>query len=128
METKSNTSFLSTKNQFSSVELDDSFYDSMLFYSLRHITFIGNISHESTISAIQKSLRMCQCIGINSKHHFKQIFVFDKNIDTLLIDWHMSKTGFKLMLIEISSADMKLALWLWKLANSKTLHDEKIGN
>ena len=72
------------------------------------------------MEALQKSMQVCHLAGINSKHHFKKIFVFDSSIGTLLVDWRMSKTGFNLLVIQIPLADQKVAAWLWKLAEHKT--------
>ncbi len=112
--------YLSTRRHYQTSDFEDSFYDSKLIYSLQHITFIGDISQENTMEALQKSLQTCYLAGINSKHHFKQIFVFDTSIGTLRLDWLMSRTGFNLMIIQIPSLNEKSAQWLWKLANNET--------
>jgi hypothetical protein len=101
-------------------EIENAFHDSLLCYSFRHLTYIEGISQENLLEALQKSLLVCRLAGINSKHHFKQIFVFDSVIETLLIDWRMSKTGFNLLIIQMPFANEQLASWLWKLADYKT--------
>ena len=121
MKTNHITHYASNKNQSSLNEFEEAFYDSMLLYSLRHLTFIGSVSEENTMEALQKSLQVCYLAGINSKCHFKQIFVFDVAIGTLRFDWLMSKTGFNLMIIQVPLASEEMALWLWKLADHKTI-------
>jgi hypothetical protein len=108
------------KNEFLADSIEDAFYDSTLQYSLRHIAFIGNIAPEDIQEALQKALHVCHLAGMNSKHHFKQIFLFDEKIGTLRIEWLMSKTGFNLMIIQTPTSNEKMALWLWKLAESKS--------
>src|SRR6266481_131817 len=100
MGTNHTTYYLSIKNRFTTNEFEDSFYDSMLIYSLRHITFMGNISREIIMEALQKSLDICNKAGINSKRHFKKIFIFDEALGTLRVDWLMSKTAFNLMVTQ----------------------------
>jgi hypothetical protein len=78
----------------------------------------GNITQGSTFEALKKSLQICHLADINSKHHFKQIYIFDATTGTLHVDWKMSKTGFNLMMIQIASTNKQFALWLWKLAES----------
>ena len=107
----------SINNEFVQNEMENTFYDAMLIYSLSHLEVIENVSRENIFEALQKSLQVCNSAGVNSKHHFKQIFLFDSTIGTLLIDWRMSRTGFNLMIIQMPSANEKLANWVWKLAN-----------
>jgi uncharacterized protein YerC len=109
------TYYLSNKNLFVSSEFEDAYYDSTLRYSLQHVAFIGDISTENIIEALEKSLQICRLAGINSKHHYKQIYIFDTEIGTLSIDWRMSKIGFNLMITQIPLLNENKALWLWKL-------------
>lgn len=97
-------------------ELEDAYYNSMLHYSLQHLSLLGDITPEKTMEALQKSLQICYLAGINSKHHFKEVYLFDVKTGTLTIDWRMSKIGFNLMIIQIPLLNEKLALWLWKLS------------
>ena len=116
MKTDSIIYYPSINNEFALNEVENSFYDTMLIYSLRHFASFENISTENIFEALRKSLQICHSAGINSKHHFKQVFLFDSTIGTLLIDWRMSRTGFNLMIIQMPSANEKLAHWVWKLA------------
>ncbi|MBC7412779.1 MAG: hypothetical protein H7331_10050 [Bacteroidia bacterium] len=120
MKTDSIIHYPSIRNEFSKNEIENTFYDAMLIYSLRHISFLDNFSDENIVEALQKSMQVCHLAGINSKHHFKKIFVFDLTVGTLLVDWRMSKTGFNLFIIQMPSANEKVASWLWKLADHKT--------
>ncbi len=106
------------RNQFSQIEFEDAFYHSQLQFSLRHLIFTGDISTENIMEALQKALQICYLAGINSKHHFKQIYVFDAKTGTLNVDWYMSKKGFNLMVMQIPLLNEKLSSWLWKLADS----------
>jgi hypothetical protein len=108
----------SDNQKFTSSEFEDAFYDSMLKYSLRHLPVSRSISHELIYQALQNSLEVCYLAGINSKHHFKQIFISDTNIGTLYIDWLMSKKGINLMAMHIPLRNEKMAKWIWELANS----------
>ncbi len=111
--------YLTTKQDFHSNKIEENYFDSMLIYSLHHIAFLGNISEENSVEALQKSIKVCFLAGINSNHHFKRIYVFDSTIGTLRIDWRMSKTALNLIIIQTPSLNDKMAIWLWKLANHK---------
>lgn len=114
------TTHLSRKNQFKSIEVEDLFYDAMLEYSLRHLMLIGNVTQESTSEALQKSLQICHLVGINTKHHFKQVYIFNATDNALHIDWRMSKTGFNLVIIQIPSTNNQVVSWVWKLAHNSS--------
>ena len=98
-------------------DFEEAIYTSKLHYSLRHLMFSENISTENIIEALQKSLRICQLAGIESKQHFKKIYVYDLENQTLQIDWRMSQKGFNLMIMQFPSLNQKNAIWLWKLAS-----------
>lgn len=106
-------------NELSKNQIENAWSDFTLFYSFRHLTHIEDISQENIMEAVQKSLQICHLAGINSKHHFKQIFVFDLATKTLFVDWRMSKTGFNLLMIQMPVKNYKLAYWLWKLSEHK---------
>ena len=97
-------------------DFEQAYYDSKLKYSLRHLTYIENISEEESNSTLQKSLQICQLLGIESKHHFKKIYLYDDAANTLYVDWIMSQKGFNLMVMQFPSMNEKKALWLWELA------------
>ncbi len=105
------------EHHFKSNQFEDDYYDSLLCYSLQHLKFIDNVAQDDIRDAIQKSINICNMAGINSKHHFKKVFVYDANTNTLHIDWLISKKGFNLMVMQIQSLNEKLARWLWQLAN-----------
>jgi hypothetical protein len=109
---------LSSQHQFMPNEFEEAFYNSTLRYSLRHLKFTENYAQENIMEVLQKSLQVCYLAGVNSKHHFKKIYVFDSNTGTLHIDWLMSKNGFNLMVIQTASVNEKMARWLWELAET----------
>ncbi len=107
----------SSGHWFETNDFEDAFYASKLKYSLRHLVFSKDISPEMIAEALKKSLQICYLANINSKHHFKQIFVFDTNTGILYADWLMSKKGFNLMIMQIPLQHENLARWLWQLAD-----------
>ncbi len=117
METNIVIHYSSTTHPLSENEFEDAFYNSRLQYSLRHVTIIGNSSQENIEEAIQKSLHVCRMAGINSKHHFKKIYVFDSASGEMHTDWLLSKKGFNLMVMQITSLSEQRAHWLWQLAD-----------
>ena len=105
----------STKDRFAANEFEEAFYTAKLHYSLRHLRFTEKISQENIAEALQKSLQVCYLAGINSRQHFKQIYVYDANAGILYIDWLMSKKGFNLMVTQLPSVNENKARWLWQL-------------
>jgi hypothetical protein len=95
---------------------EEAIHHSQLKYSLRHFAFNKEISQEMIEDAMQKSIQICYLAGINSKYHFKQIFVFDINSGILYTDWLMSKKGVNLMMMQLPLNE-SMARWLWQLAN-----------
>lgn len=116
MKTQSENLYPANRFQFSSFQFDDNFYNALLKYSLRHLAFMGNISKETMLEALKKAIEICCLAGINTNQHFKQVYVYNEYAGTMHSDCLMSKSGFNLMLMQISSANEKLALWLWKLS------------
>ena len=91
-------------------DFEEAIHNSKLIYSLRHLTFDENISSENILEALQKSLQICQLGGIESKHHFKKIYVYNADLKTLYIDWKMSKKGFNLMMMQFPLLNPKKAI------------------
>jgi hypothetical protein len=117
MENQPNIHYPVLYNSFLSTEFEDAWHYAMLRYSLQHLTFAGAISLEVIIESLKKSIQVCQMAGINSQHHFKQIYVFNAQTKEVQIDWLMSKNGFNLMIMHIPSLNEKKASWLWELSD-----------
>lgn len=95
---------------------EEAFYQSKLIYSIRHLQLGGDFAQQDIEEALQKVLQICQLVRINSKHHFKQIFVFDADKNTIYVDLRMSKSGFNLIMMQLPSTNKKMAHWLVELA------------
>lgn len=106
------------KHQFDSWSIEDNFYHWGLKYSLRHIRDIDSLMPEMIFDALQKSMRICYLLGINSKFHFKKVYVYDAIMGTLQIDWLMSRNGFNLLIMQLPSINENMAKWLWRLSDS----------
>jgi hypothetical protein len=109
--------YYSNENQPTMSAFEEAFFKSLRQYSIRHLTFENDISHENIMEAIQKSLHVCRLAGVNSQRHFKKIYVYDDEIRAMLIDWQMSKSGLNLMMMNIPPHNEQKAQWLWKLAD-----------
>jgi len=104
-------------NEDQSVEFEEALHNSLRQYSLLHLPFIEEISQENILEALQKSLQVCQLAGINSKQHFKKIYIYDDVVKSIHIDWKMSKRVVNLMATQIPTQNEKTARWLWELAD-----------
>lgn len=106
----------SNYNHLSMDDFEEVFLASMRRYSMRHLPFSEEVSQENIFEALRKSLKVCQMAGINGKHHFKKVFVYDEATQTVQIDWQMSKRGLNLMIMHTPELNEKLACWLCELA------------
>jgi hypothetical protein len=104
-------------NEDQSVEFEEALHNSLRQYSLLHLPFIEEISQENILEALQKSLQVCQLAGINSKQHFKKIYIYNDVVKSIHIDWKMSKRAVNLMATQIPTQNEKTARWLWELAD-----------
>jgi hypothetical protein len=117
MKTKTASVFFPNSQPFSNHDAEEAFYCSIRKYSLIKIPNQKRISEEKLMEALEKSLRVCQMAGINSQQHYKKMYVYDTDNQTVHIDWRMSKRGFNLMLMQMSSENEKMAKWLWELSD-----------
>jgi hypothetical protein len=117
METQYITLYSPEIHQATNNEFEEAFYNATLQYSLRNIILVEQISQEKMLEALEKSLQICSLAGIDSKHHFKQIYISDIDIQTLYVDWLMSKKGVNLIVMQIPLLNEKMARWLWELAD-----------
>jgi hypothetical protein len=98
-------------------ELKESILYSKLQYSSLDLQLINDMSDEEIDESIKNALSICHLVGIESKFHFKKIYVFDVNYNTINVDWRMSKKGFNLVIMQFQKLNQKKAIWLWKLAD-----------
>jgi hypothetical protein len=119
MKTDYLTLYSSTPRQCASSEFEEAVFNSTLQYSLRHLPVTEDVLQEKILEALQKSILICSLAGVNSKQHFKQMYVFDGNTGALHIDWRMSKKGLNVMMMQIPALNEKIAQWLWELATDK---------
>jgi len=99
-------------------ELEEAYIHSTLKYSLRHLSFIEDISRADMLEALYKSMLICCLTGIKVGHHFKQIYVFDSDINILQSDWLMSRKGLNLMIIQMPGWNSNKAKWIWRMVGN----------
>jgi hypothetical protein len=98
-------------------EFEEALGYSMRCYSLRHLLLTGLLSQEDFAEALPKAMQVCAFAGVDSKAHYKRIYVADPNTGGIYMDWLMSKKGFNLLLMQCPSLNEQLARWLWRLAD-----------
>ena len=106
-------------NNFSNISNDfnEAILFSRLIYSLSHLNFSENTVDKNVLEALRKSIEICQLAGHESKHHFKKIYVFNPELNTLQSDYRLSKNGLNMMAIQFSLLTKNKASWLWNLTN-----------
>jgi hypothetical protein len=98
-------------------ELKESILHSKLKYSSIDLQLIQEMSDDEIEESIKNAIAICNLVGVESKFHFKKIYVFDLNHNSINIDWRMSKKGFNLVIMQIQKLNQKNAIWLWQLAD-----------
>lgn len=105
------------QNHFALREFLEAVQCSTLYYNVRHLQLTGSTIHQDLQDALQKSILVCRLAGINSKEHFKTIYVCDSFTGTIYMDLRMSKTGFSLIMMHLPLNE-QTARWLWQMANT----------
>ncbi|MDZ4845226.1 MAG: hypothetical protein SH857_06715 [Chitinophagales bacterium] len=116
METFQITLYSTKQSNSAPDEFVNALHDSLLRYSMRHIILAGITSQENIMDALQKAMQICLLAGVNVRHHFRQVFVFDKNTGTTHTDWLMSKKGLNLIIMQSPVVNEQIARWLFELA------------
>jgi hypothetical protein len=98
--------------------LKESILHSNLKYSSVDLQLILEISDYEIDNALSNAIAICHLAGIESSFHFKQIFVFDIDFNTINIHWKMSKKGFNLVVMQLQKRNQKNAVWLWQLTDN----------
>lgn len=98
-------------------DLKESILHSTLKYSVADLQLIQEMTNYEIEESIKNAIAICHLVGIESVYHFKKIYVFDINYNTVNIDWRMSKKGFNLVIMQFQKLNQKNAIWLWKLAD-----------
>lgn len=117
METNEIMILSSNYNPISMDNFEEIFLASMRRYSIRHLPLPHEVSQDSILEALQKSLKVCQMAGIDGTHHFKKVFVYDADVQSVQIDWQMTKRGLNLMAMHSPELNEQMALWLCKMAD-----------
>jgi len=102
--------------KYGSSEFEDAIYDHLMHYSLAALTKANFISFEKITQIVQQCKIVCSLAGVNSKHHFKQIYIYDELNGTLCCDWRMSEVGLKLLRIYTPYLNENMAKGMWKIA------------
>lgn len=87
-------------------------------YSLFHLQSSDDFFASDINVAVIKAISICHLIGIESKLHFRKIYVFDDAEKSIKTDYRMSQIGFKLMIMQMKSTSKKGAQLMWQLASN----------
>ncbi len=98
-------------------QLKESILHSKLQYSSIDLQVFQEMTSDEVEESIKNAIAICHLVGIESKYHFKKIYVFDVDCNTINIDWRMSKKGFNLVVMQFQKLNQKNAVWLWRLAD-----------
>lgn len=99
-------------------DLKESILLANLKYAKIDLQLILELSDDEIENSIKNAISICHLVGIDSKYHFKKIYVFDVDYGIINIDWRMSKKGFNLVIMQFQKITPKNATWLWQLADN----------
>lgn len=117
METNEIMILSSNYNPISMNDFEEIFLASMRRYSMRHLPLTHEVSMDSILESVQKSLQVCQMAGIDGTHHFKKVFVYNADVQSVQIDWQMTKKGLNLMAMNTPEINQSMARWLCQMAD-----------
>jgi hypothetical protein len=98
--------------------LKESILYANLQFCIKDLQLIQEMSDNEMDKAIIKAISICHFVGIESKFHFKKIYTFDADKNTIKTDWRMSKKGFNLVVMQFQKINQKNAIWFWQLADN----------
>ena len=116
MKTYSITYYSSMHGSGITDEFEEALYDSGLRYSMRHIILAGITSQENIMTAMKRAMQVCSLAGVNTRYHFKQVYISDEIAGVVYADWLMSRKGFNLTIMQSSELNGQIARWLWELS------------
>ena len=111
------TRYAADQGPAASQAFEDALYQSKCCYSLQNCVMIGMAAPEQMMEALQKAVQVCTLAGINARHHFSKIYLFDAATGATHIDWLMSKKGFNMVVMQSSLLNEQVARWLWALSD-----------
>src|SRR5687767_8061170 len=98
-------------------ELDDftDIVQSMQFkYNTAHLSLAG-LDHDDITTAVTRAMRVCRLNGIETREHFRSLYVFDKLHGGTYCDWRMTREGFMLAIMNAPTLNESLANCQWEI-------------
>lgn len=87
---------------------------SEIHFSSKSLAFVFH-SPEEMQKAISRAMNICSSIGMPLRQHFRRRFLSDSTLQTLEVDWSMSKLAYCLMLMNGSDDNPIVARFQWEL-------------
>ncbi len=69
------------------------FHELLMHFSLLKLSQTARLSYEKAETDLHYCLKLCQTIGLEKSHHYKQLYLYDENNHSLISDWRMSEIG-----------------------------------
>lgn len=86
-------------------------------YNCRHLSEAGLFRKEDINDAVGRAMLVCQLNGIDSRHHFKTVYVFNQADCSVTTDWCMTRQGLSLVIMNAPTPNLAIAKWQWQIAN-----------
>jgi hypothetical protein len=85
-------------------------------YTTRHLALSG-LKEEQIEKAINRAMKVCRLNGIDTSDHFRSMYIFDEKSHVTYCDWHMTRQGLALVVINAPVISETIANWQWELVN-----------
>jgi hypothetical protein len=88
-----------------------------LKYSTGNLALAG-LKADEVSCAVSRAMRICRLNDIDTRDHFRSLYIFDGKSGTVFCDWRMSRQGFMLALMNAPNCNPAIAYWQWELIGS----------
>ncbi len=99
------------------IAMQQSFVEKSLPYSLFDLQVFHNINSDEIYETMLRAIEICDLMEVDSRFHFKKVYIFNIDKNVINIDWQISKKGLNLVMMHLKSRNKKNAMWMWQLAD-----------
>lgn len=89
-------------------------------YSSRHLLIAG-IEVAEMPETIARAMRACKNAGIETRDHFRSLYIVDEKTSGVFRDWRLTRQGFALCIMSAAGVNKTIACCQWELANNSMI-------
>jgi hypothetical protein len=85
-------------------------------FSSHHLIMAG--LHPGDIpESISRAMNVCTINNVDTKDHFRVLYLFNTEKEGLYSEWQMTREGFMLVVLNTPVINSSIARWQWKIIN-----------